>query len=122
VDLLSAGRYKSLRQAIGEPVDGGQPKVPHWDAASGELRYDGAVVREVGGRAKNIRLLLESFQEQGWPPRIDSPFPARSSFRKLRYTVDSLKDNLKAITFRCDGTSKGVMWSELSGHRSDTGA
>jgi hypothetical protein len=89
---------------------------------SGDLRYDGHVVRQINRKAKNIRLLLDSFEEQHWQTRIESPFPQAAKSRRLRDTVDSLKENLRLITFRCDGSGEGVEWLEVAQHRRKTGA
>lgn len=121
LDLIGAGRYESMRRAIGESIDNGIKSVPNWDAASGTLRFNGDVVRQVHGRAKYIRILLDSFEEQHWQSRIDSPFQRAAQSRRLRDTVDSLKDGLRLITFRCDGFG-GVEWLAVSQNRRSTGA
>jgi hypothetical protein len=108
LDLIAEGRYEIMTRAIDE-VDR-EKIIPNWEASSGELRFNGVVLRTFSGKAKNIRLLLDSFQECRWKKRIDSPFPPAT--RQLRNTVESLNDDLQSISFRCDGSGKGVEWQE----------
>jgi hypothetical protein len=112
VDFLSTGKYEQLRKVIGEPVVAMRPGIPEWDAASGELRYKGSVVRRLAATATNCRLLLDAFQEDGWPGRIDSPLSADKSSRSLRETVRNLNKALSLLKFYCDGTGEGIIWQE----------
>jgi len=112
LDIVGAGRYENLRRAIGEPIDDHHRNVPDWDAASGELRFNGEVVRRVSPRATNARLLLDAFQEDGWDPRIDSPLRGGKNSRKLREAVRTLKQGLTKLDFFCDGKGEGVQWLE----------
>ena len=112
LDLLGVGRYENLRRAIGEPVDHDHRDVPVWDAAAGELRFAGKVVRKVSPRATNVRLILDAFQEDNWPIRIDSPLPDGKNSRKLREAVRTLKNGLTKLDFFCDGKGEGVQWQE----------
>lgn len=120
LDLIEAGRYESMQRAIGEYQR--EKSIPDWNTKTGVLRFNGHVAREIIGTAKNLRLLLDSFEEQHWPARIDSPFPPGRKSRQLRDTVDTLTDNLQLITFCCDGTGEGVTWREVDDHRRITGA
>lgn len=122
LDMVSTGRYESMRRAIGEPVGAYAISVPVWDAASGELRFNGEVARRISGRARNLRLLLDSFEEQNWRPRIDSPFPRAVVSRQLRDTLETLNDGLRLIIFRGDGSGSGVEWRACPQHRRNTGA
>ncbi len=113
VDLLTIGRYESLRKAIGEPVDSRRVDLPTWDAETSEIRLAGNVVREVSTQAKNIRLILDAFQELNWKARIDSPLPGDKSSRALRETIRNLNQHLSEIEFFCDGTGKGILWQHV---------
>jgi hypothetical protein len=112
LDLLGVGRYESLRRAIGEPIDDHHRDIPVWEADAGVLHFAGKVVRQVSPRATNIRLILNAFQEDKWPIRIDSPLPRRTDSRKLREAVRSLKHGLTGLDFICDGKGEGVQWQE----------
>lgn len=87
------------------------PKVtPLWDKDLSELRMNGEVIRRVRGHAKWLPI-LDSFQEFGWPTRIDSPFPPSANLREY---VRTLNDGLIGIRFECDGTTEGIRWRELT--------
>jgi hypothetical protein len=69
--------------------------------------------------AKNQKLILNSFQELGWPHRIDNPIGQDK--RQLGETIEALRTKMKTdkipIEFQGDGTAKGVIWKlrETSG-------
>ena len=87
--------------------------VPGWNKARGELTYDGKVIRRVqAGRAKNIVKVLDAFQEDGWPDRIDDPLSPSKDQQRLHETIASLNENmaLPLVHFRADGTGQGIVW------------
>ena len=59
-------------------------------------------------RAPNQAKILSSFEEEGWPKRIDDPLKRG----KLRQTLKDLQKKFKdaPITFRADGTGQGILW------------
>ncbi len=90
--------------------------VPVWNSAIGELSLSGVLVKKYRHPAKNQRLILNAFQEEGWPRKVDDPLPGvhdADPKRRLSDTVRSLNDNRKndALHFECDGTGEGVIWS-----------
>ena len=88
---------------------------PRWDAERRSLSYKGRLVKRFRAPAENQEIVLASFQELGWPGRIDDPIPGRTgmnSRRRLSDTVKRLnpkKGNLP-IRFDMDGTGQGVIW------------
>ena len=82
---------------------------PRWDADLRVLTWNnkarGGLCPPVLNQEK-IRLL---FQEEGWPIRIDDPLPPG----RLRQTLKDLQKKFKdaPITFRRDGTGKGIRWT-----------
>ncbi|MHB8956038.1 MAG: hypothetical protein ACYC4U_23915 [Pirellulaceae bacterium] len=60
--------------SIGDGDRDEAPK-PSWDRSKGELSFDGETVRRIRriGVAKNVVRVLDTFQELGWPDRVDSP-------------------------------------------------
>jgi hypothetical protein len=120
--VIDIGRHRRLRRGIGEPVEpiDSRPK-PTWSADTGELYYRNKLVRAVG-RGKNIRLILNAFHEEGWPPRIDSPLPGGVNSKMLRDTLDSLNEGLSEIKFYADGSGAGVIWNPIQRLRRDSGA
>jgi hypothetical protein len=112
LDMIGAGRYESLRKAVGEPVAGAR-NVPQWNREAGELRYRNKVARRINvWRATNICLILDSFQELNWPPRIDSPF--RSKTRILTYALENLNNGLSLIKFGSSESGQRVHWYPVS--------
>ena len=111
--VIGAGEHRRLRRQIREPVDGpdDQPR-PHWDAAKGELSYEGQLIRKVPARAANIRLILGAFQESHWPPRIDNPLPSGEISKQLRDALTNLNKGSMPIRFRADGKAAGILWHE----------
>lgn len=95
----------------------GKRRTPAWVKTpnGGELRFDGVVVRRVTGlkRSSNMVRVLDAFEEDGWPPRIDSPL-LKSDSQTLHNTLHQLRDGLLAITFEADGTGEGICWVDLS--------
>jgi hypothetical protein len=82
-----------LLRELGRPVvDRPTNRAPTWDRQRRELRLGTQVIRRVPrpNVARNVVMVLDAFEEAGWPPRIDDP--------------------LKAIHFCADGTGKGFAW------------
>ena len=113
LDMLGVGRYEQLRKAIGEPVLLDSTDKPRWDNDSNQLWYKGQIVRDLSPRAINARMIFNSFQEDGWRPRTDSPLPGGKNSSKLRDAVRIMNENLLAIEFYCDGKAEGVTWQEI---------
>ena len=84
-----------------------------WDRIKGELSFDGETVRTIRciGIAKNVVLVLDTFQELGWPDRVDSPLSPNS--QKHHATIDSLNNGLSRLRFKSDGEGKGFIWETL---------
>ena len=72
----------------------------------------GEVIRQVKrpNTAKNIILILDVFQEDGWPDRIDDPLPAGADPLRLADAVKSLNQGLRRIEFGKDGSGEGIVW------------
>jgi hypothetical protein len=67
-------------------------------------------------QAENVVVILNAFQDAGWPKRIDDPLDHASKAvrqQRLGDAVRSLKRNLVAITFRRDG-AEGIRWERAS--------
>ena len=60
--------------------------------------------------AKNVARILDAFEEEGWPDRIDDPLPGGRKPPRLRGAVATLNRGLSAIKFRADGTGEGILW------------
>ena len=86
---------------------------PTWDRVKGELSFGGETVRRIRriGSAKNVVLVLDTFQELDWPDRVDSPLSPGS--QKHHATIRSLNTDLSRIRFKSDGEGIGFIWATL---------
>jgi hypothetical protein len=113
LDLLNSGGYKGLRRAIGEPMDERIDDVPIWNAAAGELSLAGVIIRKVSPQAKNVRLILDAFEEDRWATHIDNPLPGGAISRRLREAVRTANKRLFGIKLFCDGHGAGIQWKRI---------
>jgi hypothetical protein len=113
LDLLGSGSYRVLCRSIGEPMDKRMDDLPDWDASAGELSLGGEVIRHVSPQAKNVRKILNVFQEDHWKNHIDNPLPGGALSSTLRETVRTLNKGLSGIKFFCAGDAKGVQWQRV---------
>jgi hypothetical protein len=98
--------------------------IPRWLSEVGELRWGGVVVKSVRNDAHNQRVVLDAFEEEGWPQRIDDPLPPRINIdakTRLRETVAALNKGQKPprIRFRGDGTGQGIRWEAVASRSLD---
>jgi hypothetical protein len=85
--------------------------VPAWNKDRGELSYRTVVVKRVRTAvATNVVKVLDVFQEEGWPDRIDDPLDPSKDQQRLHETIKRLNDNLKEIRFHADGMGQGIVW------------
>ena len=88
------------------------PLKPRWDRARGELWVGKSIVKTFRQRAPNQRCVLNAFEEEGWPPRIDDPLSHKRDTdprERLSETVRGLNYN-SMVLFEMDGTGTGVLW------------
>jgi hypothetical protein len=114
LNFLAEADFQWLARETGEeslPAPPVSPK-PSWNSDRCELFFEGAVIRKIRGRsvATNLVMILDSFQQQGWPDRIDYPFSGIRDPQRLREAVATLNEGVTAIRFRCDGSSAGILW------------
>lgn len=88
---------------------------PYWDQDRRELRLMGTLVKQFRLPSPNQETVLQAFQEEGWPTRVDDPLPPVSDLepkRRLHDTIKSLNRHQKAknIRFMGDGRGEGVLW------------
>lgn len=106
---------QALGEAVGEQDEQGGSSTAHaplWDKSSFKLTLAGDVIRQIKKpkAAKNIILILDAFQEDGWPDHIDDPLPGGADPARLADAVKSLNDGLQRIKFGKDGSGQGVVW------------
>ena len=88
---------------------------PVWNADRHELSLTGRIVKRYRWPATNQETILMTFQDDGWPSRIDDPLPRVDNLEPKRRLSDTIKclnrnqcENL--VRFRGDGTGEGVLW------------
>ena len=99
---------------------GGKPSKPKWDQQRRELCIDKVTVKRFKWAAANQEAILNAFEEEGWPYRIDDPLPPhpeQDSKRRLSDTIKCLnrKQSNCLIRFRGDGSGEGVVWETVEG-------
>jgi hypothetical protein len=123
---MANARAESERPAVATPPGDGRgiarkkgetaPKPTIcWDAESRKLHVNGCLVKRFKWPALNQEIVLNAFQEEGWPERIDDPLPpqpGQDSKRRLSDTIKCLnrKQTNPLIHFHGDGTGEGVFW------------
>lgn len=99
---------------------------PIWDKERNELRFGQLLIKEYKLPSPNQEAILNAFEEEGWPPRIDDPLtphPDIDPKRRLHDTIKSLNRNqrIAAIRFRGDGSGQGVRWGSRTPELADQG-
>jgi hypothetical protein len=91
-----------------------RPSDPSWDRDRRELRYREKIVKAFRVPAPNQELILEAFQEEGWPEFINDPLPPapdQDPHPRLQATIKSLnrRQSNNLIRFRGNGGER-VFW------------
>ncbi len=115
--VLGAQRECASPPTAHKDPDNGRLSRPHWNAQRRELRVDGQVIKRFRSSAANQEAILNAFEEEGWPPRIDDPLPQMPQQNqdapcRLNDAARRLNKHHKTdlIRFHCDGTGEGVLW------------
>ena len=92
---------------------------PLWDRDNRVLTFGGQIVRRYGRSSPNQETVLQTFEEQGWPYRIDDPLPYSAEVApklRLHDTIRwlNLKQESRLLRFLGDGTGEGVCWKLLA--------
>ena len=113
LNLLTPTDSRWLVQELGESHRSvGSPVELEWHKDLGELRLNGKVIRRVRIKAaKNLVIILDGFQECGWPEQMQDSVPRSSHTSCLRDDVKTLNKQLKKIRFYSDGTGEGIRWA-----------
>jgi len=113
LDWIDTKTCTALLAALGEGSNA--VVTPRWIVRTGELWFDGEVVRSIRNqlKASTIVRILEAFEESGWPHAIDDPITAGGDSAQRRRAVESLNDGLKRIRFACAGDGESFTWEPL---------
>lgn len=105
------------REALGAAtlLERDQLPKPSWNRELAKLSYDGCEIKSVRSIsvAKNVVKILDAFQEEDWPTRIDDPL-APPDQQRMHETIRRLNDKLSSIRFRADGTGEGIIWEPVT--------
>jgi hypothetical protein len=100
-----------------------EPSRPYWDSRSGNhgtLWFNDQLIKCFDKPAESQQILLDAFQEAGWPAEIENPFLGRSEIEDynapdcLRNTVESLNErhlSEDVIHFGTQDNRKLATWS-----------
>lgn len=110
--LINMHDGKNIFQANRQSVEVAQPL---WDCDRRTLFWCGRVIKQFRQRALNQEIILQAFQEESWPLRIDDPLapqPCQDMKRRLNDTIKCLNRGhlQRLLRFRGDGTGEGVVW------------
>ena len=99
----------------------GRGSKPEWDRERLQLTFNGELLMQLTLRARNLLCILDIFQEEGWPPRIDDPIPStkRGNVKhRLRAAIERLNKNLlfPSIRFSGDGSGESICWKLGNGN------
>jgi len=88
---------------------------PSWDSGSNELRVGHQVVKKFKQPSAVQKLILQDFEELGWPCSIDDPLPPNGRTRpktRLHDAIIRLNRHQKSrlIRFAGDGTGTEICW------------
>jgi len=91
---------------------------PRWDHKDHVLSFGGRIVKRFRRSSPNQETILNTFEEQGWPHRIDDPlsWKGRAAAKpRLHDTIKWLNLNHECglLRFVGDGTGTGVCWVEI---------
>ena len=111
--LTPAGIQAASALALEPPEISAQH--PVWNPITRELRFGEQIIKQYRVPAENQIAVLNAFQEEQWPDRIDDPLPPKSELDRrirLRETVKSLNRNQgeRLLHFFADGTGCGICW------------
>jgi hypothetical protein len=89
--------------------------LPLWDAIRHELRLGETLVKRFKHPSRNQQAILATFQEEGWPYKVDDPLSPTEDGdpkRRLNDTIKGLNHHQAnaLIKFRGDGTGEAVVW------------
>jgi hypothetical protein len=91
---------------------------PRWDAERRTLYYGDQACKVFRQKPGHQETILQTFEDDGWPARIDDPLPGGSTAdpgQRLRNAIRNLNDNQRpqSLRFRCDGR-EGVLWEPVT--------
>jgi hypothetical protein len=92
---------------------------PNWQGGDGTLYLGSQIVKRFKRPSPNQEIILATFEEEGWPERIDDPLPQVNGIDPKRRLHDSIKwlnrnQATRLLRFSGDGTGEGVRWQAIA--------
>lgn len=109
---LPNDRALSLLRACGEEPPEPSPRAfskPNWDKVARVLTLDGMICRQFKCGATRIFQILDAFQEQNWPRRIEGVL---DDFETRHSAIGTLNKGCRFIRFR--GADNGIIWERCT--------
>jgi len=113
LDWLETAKCEWLLEVIGEQAS--TVIKPQWNNTTGELWFDGDLVRKVANmtKAKNVVAILNTCEENGWPQSFADPITSGEDSDTRRRVLESLNKGLKRLRFVCNGDGRTFSWKVL---------
>jgi hypothetical protein len=110
--IIESQSQDPVRKMSPDKIMSSEVTVPRWDSESMILFLGKQIARRVSMKAKNVLAVLNAFQEDGWPFKIDDPLPGGRNPERLRDTLKQLNKDLKHLRFSADGSGEGIVWTK----------
>jgi hypothetical protein len=96
-----------------------RPGKPRWDKVGRKLWWGNKVIKEFLRPSVCQELVLDAFEELGWPECIDDPLPISKEINPKRRLHDTIKRLIghhifQAISFHGNGNGQGIAWRRLA--------
>jgi hypothetical protein len=119
VPLSRRSKASTSASAHERPPD--VPRKPRWDRTARKLWLGSCLVKEFPRPSVCQVLILEAFEEQGWPEAVDDPLPHDPDIdpkRRLHDTIKRLNRHQRwpALSFHGNGNGEGVVCRLCSKH------
>ena len=101
------GTFKTCKKAVR----------PRWDQETRTLYYSGQVVKKFRQQSCHQETILATFEDDGWPSRIDDPLTGgadTNGSQRLRDAIRNLNNQFtKLLVFSSDGR-QGILWCPVN--------
>ena len=113
LDWLETAKCEWLLEVIGEQA--ATVIKPQWNNTTGELWFDGELVRKVANmtKAKNVVAILNTCEENGWPQSFADPITSGKGNKTRQRVLESVNTGLTRIHFVCNGDGNTFSWKVL---------
>jgi len=114
--FVSDADYHWLMREIGESEEDDENRSSLcWDRQTRELRLGSRIIRRVRSLsvARNLAVILDAFEEAGWPRSIETPTSIDTSLSAdpVHDAVRSLNGGLEVIRFHADEGGQRIFWT-----------